>query len=238
MCGICLSLPMSSIPGLRHSVEDGFVIASFRPHFSGVTFHQMDKTGIALNILTIIAIISGPIIALQAQRKLDLGREDLNRKLGVFKTLMSFRRTALAPAFVQALNLIDVEFNGDNDKEKAVRDAWRVLLDHYYDLNSAKDPNSEVLTEKSTQLRANLLIAMGRCLGYEFDEVLVKKGSYYPAALGNVEAEQHAIRRGVLNVLSGKGRIPVGVFEEKFPAITLETIDASAEASPPRELGS
>ena len=168
----------------------------------------MDKTGIALNLLTIVAIVSGPIIALQIQRKLDREREATNRKLWVFKTLMSFRATALAPSFVQALNLIDVEFNRDNDKEKAVRNAWKVLLDHYVDLTTAKEPNSDAQIEKGRHLRANLLMAMGKCLGYDFDEVQVKKGSYYPTGLGDVEAEQHAIRRGVLSVLSGKSRIP------------------------------
>jgi len=87
-------------------------------------------------------------------------------------------------------------------------------------------------------LRANLLMAMGRCLNYDFDEVQIKKGSYYPIALGNVEAEQHAIRRGVLNVLSGKGRIPVGIFEEKFPPITLEPLETPPAETPMKELGS
>ena len=193
--------------------------------------------GIALNILTIIAIVSGPIIALQIQRRLDSEREAKNRKLWVFKTLMSFRATALAPSFVQALNLIDVEFNGSSEKEKAVRNCWKVLLDHYTDLTSAKDPASDTLIEKGTQLRANLLMAMGKCLGYDFDEVLVKKGSYYPTGLGDVEAEQHAIRRGVLNVLSGKGRIPVGIFEDKFPPITLQPLESDSMNPPVRELG-
>lgn len=197
----------------------------------------MDNTGIALNLLTVVAIVAGPILALQIQRKLDREREALNRKLWVFKTLMSFRATALAPSFVQALNLIDVEFNGDDENEKAVRIAWKVLLDHYYDLSRAKEPNSDALVERGTQLRANLLMAMGQSLGYDFDEVLVKKGSYYPTGLGDVEAEQHAIRRGVLNVLSGRGRIPVGVFEEKFPPITLEPLEAKPANPPPKELG-
>lgn len=193
--------------------------------------------GIALNLLTIVAIVAGPILALQIQRKLDRERESVNRKLWVFKTLMSYRATALAPSFVQALNLIDVEFNGSNEREREVRNAWKVLLDHYSDLGRAKDPDSDLLFEKSTQLRANLLMAMGRCLGYDFDEVLVKKGSYYPTGLGNVEAEQHAIRRGVLNVLSGKGRIPVGIFEDKFPPITLEPFELPPAEAPTKELG-
>ena len=198
----------------------------------------MDRTLVTINILTIVAIVSGPIIALQIQRKLDHGREARNRKLWVFKTLMSFRATALAPTFVQALNLIDVEFDGNNDKETAVRNAWKVLLDHYVDLGRATDPNTDALNERSTTLKTNLLMTMARCLRYKFDEVQIKKGVYYPTGLGNVEAEQHAIRRGVLNVLSGKARIPVGIFEDKFPAITLEPMEVTSAEAPIKELGS
>jgi hypothetical protein len=198
----------------------------------------MDRTLLTLNILTILAIVSGPIIALQIQRRLDHGREARNRKMWVFKTLMSFRATYLAPTFVQALNLIDVEFDGNSDKEKAVRSAWKVLLDHYGDIGRATDPNTNALLERSTQLRTNLLLTMGRCLDYDFDEVQIKKGSYYPTGLGNVEAEQHAIRRGVLDVLSGKARIPVGIFEDKFPPLRLEPFEVTPAETPIKELGS
>jgi hypothetical protein len=40
-----------------------------------------------------------------------------------------YRATPVNANFVQALNLIDVEFTGDNDGERAVRDAWKELLD-------------------------------------------------------------------------------------------------------------
>jgi hypothetical protein len=100
----------------------------------------MDKTSIILSIITVIAIIAGPIVALDLQRRLDVGRAAKDRKMWVFKTLMSFRATALSPHFVQALNLIDVEFDGNNEKEKAVRNAWKVLLDHFGDLNAPALP--------------------------------------------------------------------------------------------------
>jgi len=74
---------------------------------------------------TIVAIILGPILALAIQRKLDQDRETRVRKLRIFKTLMSFRATRLAPDFVQALNIIDVEFRADS--ERNVRDAWKEL---------------------------------------------------------------------------------------------------------------
>jgi len=186
----------------------------------------MDKTGIVLSILTIIAIVVGPVAALYVQRRLDEGREKRNRKLWVFKTLMSFRATSLAPVFVQALDLIDVEFDGSDTKEKNVRDAWKELLDllsNYRNVNDAQ--------EKSRELTAELLQAMGKCLGYDFDKVQVKKGAYYPEGLVNTEQEQHAVRRGILDVLQGKRRIPVGVFEDRFPPINLPEI--SEEELPP-----
>lgn len=187
---------------------------------------------IILSVLTIIAIILGPIVALDLQRRLDKGREARNRKLWVFKTLMSFRATALSPQFVQALNLIDVEFDSKNEKEKAVRTAWKVLLDHFGDL--AKPPLPENSNEKTATLTTNLLIAMGKSLGYDFDEVEVKKGAYYPMGMGNVEQEQHSVRRGILDVLAGRRRIPVGIFEDKFPPITLPVIEEAADEALPK----
>ncbi len=191
----------------------------------------MDATGIVLSIITVVAILLGPIVALELQRRLDKGRDARSRKLWVFKTLMSFRATALSPQFVQALNLIDVEFDSKNEKEKAVLNAWKVLLDHFGELAKPKlPPNAD---EKTATLTTNLLLAMGKCLGYDFDEVQIKKGAYYPMGLGHVEQEQHAVRRGVLDVLSGKRRIPVGIFEDKFPPINLPVIE---EEPAPKEL--
>ena len=189
----------------------------------------MDRTGVVLSVLTIFAIIIGPVAALWVQRLLDGGREAKNRKVWVFKTLMSFRATNLSPTFVQALNLIDVEFYGNNDKEKAVRNAWKVLLDHFGDLSAPNIPDNS--HEKTATLTTNLLLAMGKCLGYDFDEVQIKKGAYYPMGLGNVEQEQHAVRRGILEVLSGRRRIPVGVFEDAFPQITLRPPELKTEES-------
>lgn len=193
----------------------------------------MDTTGIVLGLLTILAIIVGPVTALYVQRKLDEGREAKNRKLWVFKTLMAYRATVLAPQFVQALNLIDVEFNRKNTEETAVRNKWKELLDLFS--NWQATPNRG---EKSVELIADLLLAMGKCLDYEFDRVYVKKGAYYPEGLGNVEQEQHALRRGVLELLDGKRRIPVAVFEDTFPKLTLRAEDITSELPPeePRKL--
>ena len=185
----------------------------------------MDKAAIILGVVSILAILLGPILALEVQRRLDKGREATNRKMWVFKTLMAHRATNLAPLFVQALNMIDVEFDGDNEKEKAVRNAWKVLLDHFADLGGDKImPNA---LEKSQTLTTNLLLSMGKCLGYDFDEVHVKKGGYYPRGLGNVEEEQHTLRREVLELLKGNRKLPIAIFEDKFPSLLPQKPDIS-----------
>ena len=129
---------------------------------------------------------------------------------------MSFRATSLSPNYVQALNLIDVEFDGKNQQEKAVRDAWKVLLDHFSNLPG------ENAWEKSTELTAKLLLVMGGALGYDFDEVHVKKGAYYPKHLVDVENEQNTLRRAVLALLDGQRKLPIAVLEDKFPDLLLK----------------
>jgi hypothetical protein len=172
--------------------------------------------GVILSAITIFAIYYGPIQALKIQRTLDAERDERNRKLQLFKTLVSYRVTRLAPAYVQALNMIDLEFTSDDPKEKVVRERWKELRDLYD--NYKATPNPE---EKSGELNAALLAAIGESLGYHFDKVYLRRGGYYPEFLGNVEVEQHTLRRQLLELLDGTGRrkLPIAAFEQKFTDI-------------------
>jgi hypothetical protein len=132
---------------------------------------------------------------------------------------MGYRATRLNANFVQALNMIDIEFI--DDSEKNVRDAWKELLDHYTGWGAKTEAQRKVEDkqdiEKSTDLLAEMLMIMGRGLGYSFDKVYIKKGFYYPEGLGNIEAEQHALRRSLLALLSGNGmKLPVAMFTQDF----------------------
>jgi Family of unknown function (DUF6680) len=170
--------------------------------------------GLILSAVTIFAIYYGPISALKVQRKLDEEREARTRKLYIFKTLMSYRATRMSPLYVQALNLIDVEFTENNEEERAVRNTWKELVDLYSNFKTTQNA-----VEKADDLNAALLAAMGKSLGYDFDTVHLKKGAYYPEYLGNVELEQHSLRRMVLELLDGGGKrkLPIAMFEQKFP---------------------
>ena len=55
--------------------------------------------------------------------------------------------------------------------------------------------------ERRLNLFTALLLEMGRSLGYEFDEVHIRKGIYAPEAHGQLGNENMLIRRGLLRLL-------------------------------------
>ena len=84
--------------------------------------------------MLILATILGPILAVQAQKFLERITQSRRRRLDVFYTLVATRGTRLAPAHVEALNRIDLEFSGATSlglimwqkrKEAAVIARWR-----------------------------------------------------------------------------------------------------------------
>lgn len=171
-----------------------------------------------------IAIIIGPIAALGIQRWADRRHERRQGKLWVFRTLMMYRATRLNHNFVQALNLIDVVFDGRGHRQKEVRTAWKVLLDH---LNTEQTPLSA--QEKTLDLTIKLLVRMGESLGYDFDEVHLKRQVYQPIGHSQIEEEQNEIRRLQLRLLKGQGRLPIAVFPDTFDPLRLPALEGDAE---------
>lgn len=151
------------------------------------------------DVLTITAILLSPVLAVQVSEFLRRRREAKERKVNIFKTLMSTRRSRLSLIHVQALNLIDTEFY--NVKE--VLDAWKTYLDHLYDyvtLNSSPG----VWNAKQEDSFINLLYSMAKHLGYDFDKVYLKRASYSPEGHGKVEGELNFIREKLVELLSDK----------------------------------
>lgn len=65
--------------------------------------------------------------------------------------------------------------------------------------------------ERRVNLFTALLLEMGRSLGYEFDEVHIRKGIYAPEAHGQLENENMLIRRGLLRLLYGDVALKINV---------------------------
>ena len=155
--------------------------------------------------LTILAILLGPIIAVQLTRYLDNKKEERERKLSVFKTLMATRAYTISWDHVVALNRIDLEFDKKNSKEKAVIDSWKA----YLDLLGDKSLSPEQWGVRRIDLLIELLHTMAQVLDYDFDKTHIKNSSYSPMAHGTIEEEQRLLRVGLLEVLAGQRSIPI-----------------------------
>lgn len=161
-------------------------------------------------ILSIVAIVLGPILAVQAQRIVDRLRAQRDRRMVIFKTLMATRATALIAEHVQALNSIDIEFP-ERGRWKPVSRAWKVYFAH---LEIQTEPNTDEdrrWQEKRVELLGALLLAMGQSLGYDFDEVKIKRGIYRPRGHVQLEQDQELARRLLLAIMNGERAIPVSI---------------------------
>jgi hypothetical protein len=165
-----------------------------------------------MEILTIIAIVIGPILAIQVQKLLERKREEKERSLWVFKILMVTRGAVLSPLHVEALNSIDIEFNANSDKDKNVRNAWKAYLDelaHYP--KDGEDDDKKRWVEKINVLLIELLSVMSVAVGYDFDKTYIKRTAYTPVKYSDIELEQDFIRRSLVKLFLGDTSIPIKI---------------------------
>lgn len=163
------------------------------------------------DIAIVIATILGPVLAIQAQKWLERGREIEQRRATIFRELMATRATMLSPRHVEALNAIPIEFYGNSAKLKPIIDAWKAYLDHL----SQPGIFDEVWAAKRRDLFVDLLHRMAELLGYEFNSVEIAKEIYAPRGHAQIESDQDIIRRGLAEMFSGKIALPMEV--TKFP---------------------
>jgi hypothetical protein len=170
---------------------------------------------IVLGIATILAVILAPAIAVEVQRRLQLRAEKRGRRIWIFKALMATRASRISTEHVTALNMIEVEFHGDEKGGKEVVYAWRSYLDH---LNTPPSPPEDppgTWQRRSEELFVSLLFKMATALDYSFDEVLLKKGYYAPRGHGELEDDQFLMRKGLVSLLTRKAALRMDV--DSFP---------------------
>jgi len=156
--------------------------------------------------LMILAVAAGPIVAVQVSQYIERVRENRDRKLNVFRILMSTRAATLDAEHVGALNSIDVEFSGESKPCKRVIEAWKVYLDH---LNT--DASQGGWGSKREELFVELLQRMADCLGYDFDKSHLRNTAYFPTGYGEVYADQYAIRKAMVAWTKGESSFPVEI---------------------------
>lgn len=117
-------------------------------------------------------------------------------------------RKAADPTHVEALNLISIDFYTD----KPVTRAWGIYLDH---LNT-RSSDTNAWGEKMSDLFEDLMVAMAGVLNFDFDKVQIKRQSYSPVLVENMEKDAARIREGVISVLEGQSAILVHSGNQTF----------------------
>jgi hypothetical protein len=190
--------------------------------------------------MMIAAILCGPVLAVQAQKWIEVAREKRNRRLNIFKRLMATRGAQLSLGRVEGLNMIDLEFAGRAKKNETVRTRWKNYFDHLCSV--PQNPNEQQLatwTQRKDDLLAELLHDMGSAVGYKFDRVQILRGIYSPQGHANWEIETQLLRRLSIEILSGQRSLPLDVRSLPVPPSEqqlAERIPAPANAAHPNSV--
>jgi hypothetical protein len=165
------------------------------------------QTWKATDVAIVFATLLGPVLAVQAQRLVDVLRERRRHRTAIFQTLMTTRAATLSPEHVRAINSIPLEFGGRRGALKEIISAWKQYMDHL----NAREMKIEVWGPKRIDLFVALLDKMAKFLGYHFDAVELKNDVYSPLAHGQFETDQELIRRGLVSLLKGEAALPMEV---------------------------
>lgn len=178
-----------------------------------------------------VAVILGPILAVQVQKYLEQFREKKKRRLEIFRTLMSTRAEILHRNHVQALNMIDIEFYGwmipiiktryQSRAEQAVTHAWKIYNGHLNKFTEYGDAIS--WGNKRQELLTDVLYAMATALDYDFDKVQLQRDCYRPMAYGDLDNLQAGIVTSLGEVLKGERPIPMKIVE--WPSVSESTAE-------------
>ncbi len=162
--------------------------------------------------LTIVAILFAPIIAIVVGKYLDDRKEKKEAKLWIFRSLMATRAVPMSQEHVRALNMIDVNFYGEDTKSKKVVEAWNLLRDNFY--KNVDTTSTALLTQwgdKNQELLMELLQKMAEYLNFSFDKTAIKNTSYFPKGYGETEDELMFIRKGFVEMIKGNSTLPIEV---------------------------
>lgn len=180
-----------------------------------------------MELLTIAAILIGPLAAVLTTLWLERRREIYARRMEIFRTLMRTRRLPMSVEHVGALNLVEIEFS----KNKEVIDAWRTLLEHFSTehvrrqeerVESSSTPQEQRsrnerfykrLADERQRLLAKLLHAIARVMNFKVEQLEIFEGGYTPQGWHDDDQEMRAARRFLLDLYLGRAALPVVVFQ-------------------------
>lgn len=196
------------------------------------------------------ATVAGPILAVQAQKALERILERRRRKQSLFETLMATRANRVSTQHVEALNMIDLTFDGTHpfgirrlrkrtsERERAVLAKWRIYLSHLDDVPGENATEAaRLLWGSGTDSKfLDVLEAIAGDVGYAFDRVQVAKGFYSPKAHGDQFLQDYAVRQWLYEIATNKRPLNVLAVVREAPQQKPPSPAISGEANPPQRV--
>ncbi len=184
------------------SMQDTGYLSSLWLLVSSVTLSEW------LTILTILAILANPIIVFRIARRSDAQKEAHQRKLDIFKTLMTTRADSTSWNHVNALNTIDLEF------DTKITTLWHEYRNFLRDVDDMKIKGTYLWEERRKRKLNDLLYAMALVLKHDLKEACIKDPSYMPKIYSHIEDENSSIRKGVIKILNDEKSLPVHITQQ------------------------
>jgi hypothetical protein len=144
----------------------------------------------------------GPILAVGLTLWREAVNSKYNRRLHVFRTLMSTRRLAISLDHVNAINLVEVDFY----KCRKVEAAWGIYKSH---LNDNSRPEDESWREKKEQLLSKLLSEIAIVLGFKIPAMDIFKGGYAPVGWALRDLQGIGALEYINELSQGKKCVPI-----------------------------
>jgi Family of unknown function (DUF6680) len=168
--------------------------------------------------LTIAALIIGPIAAWLLSHRMTISKEERERKMHIFRTLMQTRSVYLRLRLehVGVLNTIPVEF----DENEKVITAWNAYL---FEMNSAQ--NDQELWRRRDARFFDLLYQISRAIGYKHDIDFLKNTTYAPSGYGDEAEDWMKVRKWLTEVAEKNKPIPIQINEEPKTAAAQQPQD-------------
>ncbi len=164
------------------------------------TLKLADCINFAILLVTIAAIVYGPIKAVEITRRKDLERDAESRKRQILATLMRTRKMTVHPDHVSALNQVQLEFFN----HPTVIDAYRGYIANLS--QTVPPPGNDLhnfLTRRNDRF-FDLLHAIAVASGVALDRHELDRLAYVPIGWQTDQDELRAFRAAVLAVLQGQ----------------------------------
>jgi hypothetical protein len=149
--------------------------------------------------VALLGPLAAVILTLVLTPQWEHQKERRERQLSLFRTLMTTRTASVRQS--EALNVIDMDFDGPEPAEGDVRNAW-----HEYLASLRETGTPETVVRRREDRYIDLLYAMTKALGYHIERPALHTQFYVANAVVTDEAEERAMRKAALEMLTG-GRV-------------------------------